>query len=76
MPGSPQIKTYPVSYFPPCYFFNSAGIVAAASSASPKILKFLRLNLLLNLRHHPLLAVKGLVSSSVPAFFLNVFVQA
>jgi len=46
--------------------------MAAASSstnAASMILMFLRLNLFLNLRYHPLLAVKGLVSFSVPSFF-------
>jgi len=33
------------------------------------ILKFLRVNLFLNLCNHPLLAVQGLVSSSLPSFF-------
>ena len=54
-------------------FFNSAENMAAASSsadaASPMTLMFLRLNVFLNLCNHPLLAVKGLVSSSVPSFF-------
>jgi len=62
------------SYFPPWYFFfNSARNMAAASSladaASPTVLTFLRWNLFLNLCNHPLLAVKGLVSSSIPTFF-------
>jgi len=44
-------------------------VSSSADGASPIILMFLRLNLFLNLCNNFLLAVKGLVSSSVPFFF-------
>jgi hypothetical protein len=46
-----------------------AAVSSLADADSPTVLMFLRLNLFLNLRNHPLLAVKGLVSSSIPSFF-------
>jgi len=69
-----QLKTCLGSYFPSLIiFFNSAGNMAAvyssAEAASPTTLMFLRLNLSPKLCNHPLLAVKGLVSSSIPSFF-------
>jgi NADPH-dependent 7-cyano-7-deazaguanine reductase QueF-like protein len=42
---------------------------SAADAASPLILLCLPLNLYLNLHNHSLLALKGLVSPSVPSFF-------
>jgi hypothetical protein len=69
-----QLKTCLGSFSPSLIIlFISAGNVVAASSsavaASPKILKFLRFSLLLNLLNHLKLALKGLVSSSFPLYF-------